>query len=348
MSAVNYVDFDPKIYLPVGYYPWPDLINDNVEEMGLEEAQWIDTDFSFVSESIRDKYKRVRLYNVTSRMLPHLTREQLLPCVRTLFWHTFIDDQYEHLSISGLRKLRERVVAIMQGDRVLPEENGLLRQIALSGRELNAFAPQEWMERQIDAFDEYLRFGVGEEAYYRKSKKLPTMANYSLFREYSIGMYPYYNSVEIGLGFPFYNSLFRHPVIQQARRLASRITIWQNDIHSLRKDLYTERETLNAVFVLQNEYDISLDDALAEVMRIHDSEVAELVSLQNDAGSFSGKERDIIKEYILRMGVAIQGINTFYSLEPQRYVVTEGFPWPDTEPLMLRSTKEPRGAQSEG
>ncbi|EJL71408.1 terpene synthase family protein [Chryseobacterium populi] len=333
-------DFDPKKYLPLGYYPWPDLINKHVEEMEPHEAHWIETDFSFVSEKLQEKYKKIALYNVVSRMQPYHTREQLLACTRLLFWHTFIDDQYEHSPVSELKKIRERMVAIMQGDQVRSDENGVFQQIAISRDELNAFAPQEWMQRLINDMDEYIHFGVEEEIYYREHNKLPTFANYSLFREYSIGMYPHYTLVEIGLDFPINAALLRHPVVQRARHLASRITIWENDIHSIRKDLYTERETLNAAFVLQKEHGISLEEAIEEMMRIHDADVAEMVSLQNNLDGFSPEDQAIIKEYIFRMGVAIQGINSFYILQPQRYVTVGGFSWPDTEPLKLRENFE--------
>lgn len=328
-------DFNPQDYLPLNYYPWPDLINEYVEEMGKEEWNWIDKDFTFLSHNNREKYKKIALYNVTSRMQPTLNREQILACTRLLFWHTVMDDQYENYTKAELVHIRERMVAIMQGDEVLPGESGLFRQIAINREEFRAFAPQDWFERLTKSMSEYLEYGVEEEAYYRKNNTLPTLSNYILARMYSVGMYPHYDFVEIGLGFPLSESLFSHPLIQRARYLATRITIWQNDIHSLRKELHNEAETFNAVIILQNEHKISIEEALSEIMRIHDSDVEQMVSLQNNHPTFGVENMDIIKEYIKKMGITIQGINSFYILQNYRYTV-EGFAWPDAEPVKVR------------
>ncbi|WP_199186412.1 terpene synthase family protein, partial [Pseudoxanthomonas sp. KAs_5_3] len=63
--------------------------------------------------------------------------------------------------------------------------------------------------------------------------------------------------------------------MQELYRLAARVFAWCNDFYSLLKDV--GREPLNLVLVLQHKYDLSLEDANAQALIIHDNDVACIV-----------------------------------------------------------------------
>ncbi|MFA6060273.1 MAG: hypothetical protein WC756_18880 [Taibaiella sp.] len=331
-------EFDGKNHIPLNYYPWPALTNEHIERMGIEEWKYIDADFTFASEVTREKYKKIALYDVLARMQPHLSWEQVIPCTRFLFWQTFIDDQYDHDAIPKLEQLRKRIVEVLQGDNVLPGEFGLLNQVALTRDEFKACVTGEWMDRFIRDTSEYILYGMEEEVYYRQTNELPSIEKYAIIREYSIGMYPHYDFVEIGLNFPLAASVINHPVIQRIRLLAEQITIWQNDIHSLKKELFNEAENLNAIIVLQKKHKLSFEEAVLECMRIHDAQVAEMVTLHNSLPDFGLgiAHQDNVKEWVTRVGTVIQGINTYYNIRPYRYT-TDGFAWPES--MMVKERK---------
>jgi hypothetical protein len=121
----------------------------------------------------------------------------------------------------------------------------------------------------------------------------------------------------------------RHPVIQRVRSLWSRIVAWQNDIQGLKKELSKDTEVMNIVIVLQRNYNLSLEDAMTEAMKIHNDDLAELVALQEDLPDF-GKYQEQVKQLLLGWGSLIQGLNTFYLVDTNRYD-PKCFAWPDRE-----------------
>ncbi|REC76810.1 hypothetical protein DRF60_13040 [Chryseobacterium elymi] len=331
-------EFDSKNFIPLNYYPWPAVTSKFIDRLGKEEWNYIDKDFTFVSEKTREKYKHIKLFDVLARMQGYLSWEQILPCTRFLFWQTFIDDQYDHDNIPKLERLRKRVVEVLQGDKVRSGEFGLLNQVALTRDEFKACTTPEWMERFIHDTSEYILYGVEEESLYRaRNEEIPSIEKYALIRQYSIGMYPHYDFVELGVDFPLAAQVINHPVIQRIRMLAVQITIWQNDIHSLKKEMYNKNDNFNAVFVLQKIHQLSFEEAIQETMRIHDAQVAEMITLHKQLPDFGlGIEHQKnLSEWVTRLGAVIQGINTYYNIHPYRYT-PDGHAWPEHRELNVR------------
>jgi len=61
---------------------------------------------------------------------------------------------------------------------------------------------------------------------------------------------------------------------------------WHNDLHSLPKELARESEVFNLVFVLQKEYNISLEEAVKRLVKEHDECITEYVELENSPPDF--------------------------------------------------------------
>lgn len=321
--------FDPKDYLPQGNYPYPDLINPNTEAMGEDQLRWIDTDYTYLTETQQQKYKNMKLHACLARMLPHVSLERITPCHRFILFQSVFDDQLEYKTKEEVNQVRARLVDIYRGANPTREENGLFRQAAIIREEFRAFMPDIWMERFADAFHRITRYGVADEASYKARKIAPPLTYYLVNREYSVLMYPYLYMIDVETGFVFPEDLDKHPVIQRLKTLASRIIGWQNDIHGLAKDLRLETETLNLVIVLQQEYNLSLKDALIETMRIHDADLAEFISWEKVLPDFDDYQPQV-QRLVLGLGTQMQGINSFYINDTTRYLSDgSGFAWPE-------------------
>ncbi|MET3877872.1 hypothetical protein ABIE50_003284 [Chitinophaga sp. OAE865] len=57
-------EYNSGNYLPLNCYPWPNLINPNVEQMGRDMEAWIDNDYTFLTEVQKIKYKKISLYTI--------------------------------------------------------------------------------------------------------------------------------------------------------------------------------------------------------------------------------------------------------------------------------------------
>jgi hypothetical protein len=333
MTSEQYKSTD---YLPKGYYPWPDIINPHVVQMGKDMDSWIDNDYTFLTEKQREKYKKMRLHACTARTAPHASYEQVIPCNRFLLFHVVMDDQLEHFSPAENEQLRERLTAILRGDDPRPDENALYHQMALLRDEHKAYMPAEWMERYAESFYRTFRYGIEVETPYKAATSPPPLVLFKAIREYSVLMYSYLDWAEIQTGFTLPNHLAEHPIIQRFRALTSRVIAWQNDFHSLQKEMAKQTEVFNLILVLQHEYNISLEEACAEAKRIHDEDVAEFIALHKTFQGF-GVYQEQVDRYVFHLGLMMQGVNSFY-METERYLPGGvGFAWPEHATVVDKS-----------
>lgn len=330
MTTEEFIEqFNAADYLPIGYYPWPDTINPHVEQMGKDVDQWIDTDYVSWPEKIKKKYRKMVLHDVSARMLPYVSENKMRPFNRFLFFLTSFDDQHELLSVEELEQCRKRMMEILDGDMPTQEEKGWYSQLALIRDEANEFMPELWMKRFAQELSDFVQYGMGGEVPFKVSRTFPSTAHFMTFREFSIGMRPCLIAAEFMLADVLPDIIANHPVLRRLLALAARIVAWQNDIHSLRKEYGKDTETLNLIFVLQRENNLSLEEAVEECMRIHDEEVEEFISLQTNLPDF-GIYNESVATYVLGLGIQIQGVNTYYLSGTQRYLIRgAGFAWPE-------------------
>lgn len=318
--------YNPADYLPPGYYPWPNDLNTHIEQMGRDQALWIDTDYTYLSEKSREMYKRMKLHHCMGRMVPYANYERVTPCQRFLLFHTVFDDQLEFSTREEVSQYRERLVAIFKGAQPAPEENGLFRQAAIIRDEFLAFMPEVWMERFIEEFHRITRYGAEDEMRYKNSGTVPSLAYFKILREYCVIFHTYHYMIDAEFDFVMPKDIDEHPVIQRMRALGARLIAWQNDFHSLPKELRLASESLNIIFVLQRKCNLSFKDALTEALRVHDEDVAELDALRADLPDF-GVYQNQVERFALGLGTMIQGVNSFYYITSRYFV--DGFPWPE-------------------
>ncbi|EJL71436.1 terpene synthase family protein [Chryseobacterium populi] len=321
-------EYYSKNYLPRGHYPWPDLINPHAEQMGKDMDGWIDNDYTFLTEKQREIYKKMRLHMCTARMWPDLTYEQSIPCNRFMLQYVALDDQVEHSSLEEIQQLRIRCVDILRGAQPKPEENALYQHMALIRDEFRALMPDFWVERFIYYFYQSFRYGIELEYPYKIAQSPPSLTLFKTIREYSVLMRPYliFGEIESGLILP--EHIFEHIVVQKMISHMTLVVAWQNDIHSLPKEMAKGTEVFNLVFVLQQEYNLSLEDACSQAFQIHNEELDKVLALHKEYREF-GEYQEHIDKFVYYAGVGLQGVNTFY-LETERYRHGGvGFAWPE-------------------
>ncbi|WP_257667924.1 terpene synthase family protein [Parapedobacter tibetensis] len=332
--------FNPQDYLPFGHYAWPNDVNPHIEQMGEDQALWIDTDYTYLSEEHRKKYKRMNLHYCIGRMYPYASYEGVTPCSRFVLFQTAFDDSLEFLTKEEVCRYGERLVTIFKGAQPTPEEHGLFRQAAIIRNEYRAVMPDEWLERFIEGFIEgfhrVTKYGAAEEMPYKNSGTVPSLAYFQILREYSVLCIPYLYMVDVEFNSVLPKDIDEHPVIQRLRVLVSRLVGWQNDFHSLMKELRMNSETMNLIIVLQRKCNLSLKDALTEAMKINDADLAEFDALRADLPDF-GLHHKQVEQFIFGLGVMLQGLNSFYYQNTRYASDGSGFPWPAREQTVNHS-----------
>jgi hypothetical protein len=309
--------------LTLGYYPFPETsIPEHVERLKADAENWLDNDYTFLTDSERRLYKIANLAYTTIRMLPHANTsyERMKPAVRWMVVVTVSDDYYELSTRDEIKDAAERVRAILLGADPLPGEMVFFHQYAIMRDELRAFMPDEWMERMAKDMYEYLLFGIREMAAYTATGSLPNTAIYSIIREFDVAVIPFMNFVECEIDFILPKYVVDHPVIQRIRSLMGKIIGFQNDFYSLEKEAVrgASKTPCDLIRVMEKEYELSFEEACREALRLHDDCVTEFASLQSALPDFGSLNKDI-ENYSLYMGIGIQGLNTWYHLDTLRY-----------------------------
>lgn len=322
-------EFKSSNYLPLNYYPWPNLVNSHIAQMGRDMDSWIDNDYTFLTDEQKVKYKKMRLHACTACMWPDLTYEQAIPCNRFMLQYVVLDDQLEDSSLQEIQQQRIRCTAILKGDEPGPDENALYQHLAILRNEFRAFMPEIWMERFIYYFYQSFRYGIELEYSFKVTNLPPSLSLFQVIREFSVLMRPYliFGEIESGLVLP--NHIIEHPIILKIISLIVRVVAWQNDIHSLPKEMAKGTEVFNLIFVLQREYHLSLEEACTEALRIHNADLEEVIALHRDYREF-GEYQEHVDKFFYYAGVGLQGVNTFYLQETERYLHGGvGFAWPE-------------------
>ncbi|MFN1215617.1 terpene synthase family protein [Chryseobacterium kwangjuense] len=316
--------------IPVLQYPWPYEIGPFSQLFYEEQNNWLDTDYQFMSESTRTKYKKHGLVEAASYMFPAAnTREQVRPLARFMVWLTLCDDYHELCPVDKFADVRDRIMDIMMGDQPKPDDIGLMRQVALSREEFLPYVNENWLQRWTKSFYNYTTYGIMEETPYKLKKEFPTLSSYLLIREYSIAMYPYGDPVEPSINYMVPDAISEHPVIRRLKMLMCRIIAIQNDFGSIEKELAVDTEFLNIILIIRHQYKVSLEEAIAEAMRIHDEYVKEFVELQNCLPDF-GPEQKNVERFVHNVALMISGLGAWYHKGiSTRYKTPGEFPKPE-------------------
>lgn len=330
--------------VPVLHYPWPYQIGPFAESFYEEQNNWINEDYQFMSEATRTKYKRHGLVQAASYMFPAVTTmEQLRPIARFMVWLTLYDDYYEVCPVKELAGIRDHIRDVMTGAPVKPDDIGLLRQVALSREEFRPYVNDDWLERWAQSFYDYTTYGIMEETPYKLGRQFPTLHNLLLIREYSISMYPYGDPVEPSINFIVPDPLSKHPVVLRLKMLMCRIMAIQNDFASIEKELAVDTEVLNIILVIRHQYKVSLEEASAEAMRIHDSYVEEFVEMQNNLPDFGPHQKDM-ERFVHYMTLMISGLGAWYHIgRSTRYKVPGEYPKPEYGTALLQAQDSGKG-----
>ncbi|GEN74055.1 terpene synthase family protein [Chryseobacterium lathyri] len=317
-----------KLIIPKPTYPWPTIQSPIADSFADEVLSWYDKDYTFTSQEAVKRYKKQNMSQVATYMQPTtINIDHMRPLVRFVMYITIFDDYFELAPLHELRSVRDRIFEVMMGDDPNPNEIGLYRQMAAARKEwLLQGMPQFWIERISTNFYDYITYGVMEETPFKlaKTRIYPSLAHYFVIRKYSIGMMPYGDLIDPGLNFALPVHIYQHPIIQRLMQLLCFLITIQNDLASLPKEMVRQSEMMNIVFVLQNEYKISIEEALAETMRIHDEFVAEMDSLHASLPDFSPYQKETCN-YVYHIKLMASGCQNWYDNAGSTRYKTQGF-----------------------
>ncbi|KAK6333075.1 hypothetical protein TWF718_010899 [Orbilia javanica] len=304
---------------PRPQYPFPDLVNPQVDSLFSEYCQWIDEDGQFESQRARDKHKQHRLCDVAARAFPAMALEELRPVARFTAFLAIIDDYMDTASQEEMEAVKKRVSDIYTGleDRKPPA--GFYRQMYMLRHDAIACEmPPHLYQEFIDSILDMMT-GYGEEKEYNAKGTPPSIAGYQEIRRQTSGgiCYARYLCMEKNYR-TLPDTVLKHPTILRMHSLVGSLIGYHNDFISLPKELARGGDVMNIVMVVQNELKLDLDEACARALEIHNEALDELIWLQNALPDF-GEWQHTAQEYVNDLGVLVQGVYSWHTQSSGRY-----------------------------
>lgn len=295
------------------------LLSPYADQLVADTDALID-DYDLLPEDVRKKYILMKPALITARMLPDATAtyEHMAMCNRVTIWMLVQDDYYELATRQDLERFRQRFESLWKGGSLQKQDNAILKQIALSVKELTPLMSERWRQRCISLFNDYFTYGMGAEAPYKAQRKCPPLAEFYHIREYAVAAHPYMICQDVMHQYELPAYAQNHPVIKHLTRLNTRIMAWQNDFYTLPKEIDRDSEKINLVLVLQNEYRTSLENAYAEALKISDADIREFHELYDALPDFGPYHRQV-QRYVAYMMAQVQGLQLYYEQDTVRY-----------------------------
>lgn len=310
------------LQLPKPKYPFPNTIHPDFQQLRMEYYNWIDTEYIIQSNEAREKHKKHHLCDIAARGCPSLQSiDELLPLANYTANVAMMDDYFDRCSHDKMYSVMNSVKELLtSNDPDEPTENGILHLFWVLRQDSLKFEfPDHLYKRFVKSILDTIR-GFAEEKIYYRTNTIPPLSVYLLNREYTSGVLPYCDYVAMQKEYrQIPDEIFDHLYIKRFRTLCCLIIAIHNDLISLPKELHREGDTLNLVKVLQQEYNISLEEAYMKALEIHDNYLKEFLLLQDHLPPF-GEWQNMVSDYILDLGVMISGIYAWHTNDTSRYV----------------------------
>lgn len=291
-------------------YPFPTLKNPNADQLQeITENLWIDGEYLWLYENnpdLRKKYKKTKTAHIAAQWFPTAPVERFKPICRLMLWTLYNDDLYEESEPQDIEYVRSQSIAILNGEISAAESTIPLGAMLNSLRqELLQFIPEESVFRFSQMINRYF-IGLETELKYKKNKTFPTITECIALREDSICLYPFLQLTEVETGVVLPPEIHEHPVICRLQALACHLVTYFNEVQSVAKDEATGSIYYNIVKVIQNEHQISLEEACLEDLRLHNEDLKEFVALQASLPDF-GIWQEAVVNWVHYMSMVLSG-----------------------------------------
>ncbi|MFQ6196036.1 terpene synthase family protein [Streptomyces sp. NPDC000405] len=315
-TAPGQSDTGEELVIPRLTYPWPTIDSPLADALDEETFRWYDEDYAdiFPDPADRERYRKQLLSRVTPYMFPTANDiDRLRPAARWMNHITLMDDFFDLTPAKEIAPLRNRIYQVMTGrDDPRPGELGLLRQLAAAREEFRRYVPQFWIDRMALSHWQYIHYGLMEEVAFRRQGIYPSIHRCRMIRMHSIGQRPFADQIEPVTGVLLPGDVFNHPVVQRLRDLQACVIALQNDISSLHKELALgQNEVVSQILSVRHHRQVSLQQAVDEVVAMHNRDVEEIWSLQQCIPDF-GPHQAAVENYVQHLGIQIAGLQNWY------------------------------------
>ncbi len=306
--------------------PFPGAIHQNVATAQEQTNKWVRR-FHLLPDELA--YQRLRAAKFTR--LPARTHHHASPKIFQMIadfytWGFIWDDYHEEAGISKhpeqLPPLHSRSLAILRGRKPTYRDAPLVRALADIRQRVEPYASSGWMDRFISNMADYFQALVWEAANHTQGI-IPDLATYLKMRLFISGIYPSFDfiEVEVNKDMELPNQVRANQIVQELSLIANNVVAWSNDIIGLEWEI-ERRDVHNLVLVLQQEHQLTLQEAINRAAELCNKEVRKFMDKESRLPSFGPVTDPKLQRYVLGLRSSMRGWID-WALETERYQPTK-------------------------
>lgn len=306
------------------YCPFPESLNPHVYEADRHTSAWVHT-FGLVKDEVTwDAYHEQKFTWMVARMFPEAPLSSL--CIASDFntllflWDDHLDDLSPNELNTGFERMVYQMMQIMENNKTFTLETGgpilsamsdiwqRMRQVSNKGwqgrfaRSLkDAFIANMWRMKHVDnarsiSLNDYIRFR-------------PQIGGANFFLDLATLM------GDINLP----ADLRANRQVKSIGLYCSRTICWANDLYSFSKESELGDE-LNLVMLLKHHHQLTLEQAVEQAVRIHNSEVALFNNTADVLTALCASAvKPLLQQYVSTLGLMMKGNIDWSSQDTTRY-----------------------------
>lgn len=260
--------------VPPIYSPFPAAIHPNHEAVDARTSSWADS-FGIGSEELRKKLVEHDIGKFAARILPAGDEQVVQILADFVMWLFGVDDGHCEEGELG-RRPGELAGILSQYLRIAqnPEVRMLLDDPLAAGlrdlsRRISDRAAPAQATRWVDGLREYF-LSVVWEASYRTQNTVPNINDYTLMRLYDGATSVVMPLLEMAHGYELEPAERDRTEVRAVAEMAYFLLCWDNDIFSFHKESRGKDYYLNVIRVMEHEWGLSTEQALAEAIAQRD------------------------------------------------------------------------------
>jgi 5-epi-alpha-selinene synthase len=312
-----------NIKFPVLYCPFPSAINQHCDAAYQRTLNWVRSFNLVTDESVYRSLLKGKFDVLAARAYPYASLKDLEIFINFTFWVFVVDDEFEKAGLSKQLEILEsshaRLVEIMKKEAELTDiDTPAVRALADIIQKLChlPYVTSEWVLRFTKNIEDYFQ-GTRWEAWNNSQGITPDIATFMKIRTFASAIYCFLDLILIMDRIALPPEVIQHPIVKRLELTTNNIVAWSNDIFSCEKETRAGNN-LNLVTVLQQEYQISLQEAFDRAAELHNAEVQLFIDLSAQLPSFGTEIDTNLERYLLGLRSWIRG-NLDWSVETGRY-----------------------------
>jgi hypothetical protein len=309
---------------PELYCPFPESLHPHVYEADQHTTAWVHRFHLVKDETTWDNYHQQKFTWMVARMFPDAPLSSL--CIASDFntllflWDDHLDALAPNEFNTGFERMVYNMMQILEANKTFTPETGgpILAAMSDIWQRMRQISHKPWQIRFARSLKDAFIANMWRMKHVDNARNI-SLKDYIRFRP-QIGGANFFLELAALIGeINLPADLRANKQVKSLGLYCSQTICWANDLYSFSKELEGGDE-LNLVMLLKHHHQLTLEQAIEQAIRIHNSEVALFNNTADVVTALcSSAVKPLLEEYVLTLGRMMKGNIDWSSQDTTRY-----------------------------